>query len=936
MNGALLLILSLLAAPPTANAPAAATSTQALYQCDFSETADSDYDGWPDGWTRRRSREFPEFVEIEITPLPAFAKQEGVMGLQVGLAGGAASVSTPPIPITSKHSLEASVEVTGQNVRQSSATMLLTLLDAQGKTLESYSSAPYTGPQKQSLLTIGPIIPANSQAKLAVITLKVTAPTSQLDLKGDLWFSDLRLCKLPRMNLKANAELGLISKLDDAVISCQVSGLGMEQSELLFELFDHMGTRLAQSRHSLATAGPGSPAWQAFSLNTATVNNAAAAEAQARTLGIEEGARAASWKLPLKKHGFYRVKATMFAGDVALLSREMTLATLSTLPKSQVGEFGWSIPASQATLDLNPLAYVLSQSGIHQAKYPVWFGDAESDVADRVAWFAERLSLQNIEMVGVLDRPPASANTNALTDAASVFSNANDWQSAVDPVMTRLSLKVRRWQLGADNDMSFVGYPNLEAKVTEVKNHLERFGQEVRLGIPWRYTYELPEFQKPNCGFLAFSEEPGLTSAEIAEFLSTPWKGPTTPPVLSRSFVGSDPAINATPRRNEAGGTRANSASMTSGKSASPRPTQRWVSVDPLPAGDYAFDVRLADLVQRLVAAKTHGAEAIFATKPLDPYQGLLNPDGTPGELFLPWRTVATLLSGAQYVGQIELPGGSTNYIFAREKDAVMVIWNETETQEKLQLGEELTSVDVWGRQTPLVPTEETPEEPMGHPIKVGPIPQIITGVDAALARWQISVRFDSPRLESIFDREQTITLRFNNPFPRGISGDVSIAARKSWNIDARPQRYKLLPGDTAAQKIAVRLQPDASSGSQRVRIDFQVTESKSYRFSVYRVLHLGFEDIQIELSTRLLPGDILRVDQTFTNLSDTPASFQCLLFPPDRRRETQLVTNLTRESRTITYFLPNGEELIGKRLLMRAQELGGARVMNFGVIAER
>ncbi len=936
MNGALLLILSLLAAPPTADGPSSASATQALYHCDFADSADSDVDGWPDGWTRKRSRDFPEFVEIEITPLPEFAKRPGVMGLQVGLSGGASSVSTAAIPITAKHSLEASVEITAQNVVRSNATMILSLLDAAGNVVESYSSAPFTGPQKQALLTIGPIIPTSGRARSAILTLQVTVPGPQLDLKGNLWFSELRLCKLPRMTLRTNSELGLITNLSDATVHCQVSGLSTEQSELLFELLDYRGERLAQSRHSLSTVGPGSPAWQAFSLNTATVNNAAAAEAQVRT-NQQEGDRSASWKLPLKQQGFYRVRATMFAGEVALLSREMTLATLSPLTKSQVGEFGWSIPAGQTSLDFTPLALVLSQAGIHHAKYPVWFGDAESDLADRVAWFAERLSLQNIEMVGVLDRPPVTANGNALTDAASIFSSANDWQTAVDPVMTRLSLKVRRWQLGADDDMSFVGYPDLETKIAEVKNHLERFGQEVRLGIPWRYSHELPVFQKPTCGYLAFVDDPGLTAAEIGEFLSaTNSKATPTPPALTRSLSGRKP-VEAKPAGDGKEGRRTTAASFATGEAAAaPRQTQRWVSVDPLPANDYALEVRLADLVARLVSAKTHGAEAIFATKPFDPQQGLVNADGTPGELFLPWRTVATLLSDAKYVGQIELPNGSTNHVFAREKEAVMVIWNENETEEVLQLGDELTSVDMWGRQTLLTASEETPEEPMGHRVKIGRMPQIITGIDAAMARWQIGVHFESPRLESIFDREQTITLKFNNPFPRGISGEVSIAAKKSWNIDARPQRYKLLPGDTASQKIPVRLQPDASSGSQRVRIDFHVTESRSYRFSVYRVLYLGFEDIQIELSTRLLPGDILRVDQTFTNLSDTPTSFQCLLFPPDRRRETQLVSNLSRESRTITYFLPNGEELIGKRLLMRAEELGGARVMNFGVVAER
>jgi hypothetical protein len=47
--------------------------------------------------------------------------------------------------------------------------------------------------------------------------------------------------------------------------------------------------------------------------------------------------------------------------------------------------------------------------------------------------------------------------------------------------MTRVSLKVRWWQLGRDGDISFVRYNKLAEKIKEVKKHLERFGKEIHL-----------------------------------------------------------------------------------------------------------------------------------------------------------------------------------------------------------------------------------------------------------------------------------------------------------------------------------------------------------------------------------------------------------------------------------------------------------------------
>ena len=61
----LLPILSAFAAAP--NDPASSSAGDVLI-CDFEDAADRDYDGWPDGWVRRYSRELPEFLKIGIVP----------------------------------------------------------------------------------------------------------------------------------------------------------------------------------------------------------------------------------------------------------------------------------------------------------------------------------------------------------------------------------------------------------------------------------------------------------------------------------------------------------------------------------------------------------------------------------------------------------------------------------------------------------------------------------------------------------------------------------------------------------------------------------------------------------------------------------------------------------------------------------------------------
>ena len=149
-------------------------------------------------------------------------------------------------------------------------------------------------------------------------------------------------------------------------------------------------------------------------------------------------------------------------------------------------------------------------------------------------------------------------------------------------------------------------------------------------------------------------------------------------------------------------------------------------------------------------------------------------------------------------------------------------------------------------------------------------------------------------------------------------------------------ERFRVAAADTVRLPFELTLQPEASSGPQPVRIDFDILADKNYRFSVYRTLQLGFDDVQIEMTTQLMENGLLRVDQTITNTTDKPVSFQCHLFPSGRRRETSALTHLGRGSRTITFWLHNGAELIGQPLQLRAEEIGGGRLLNLSVVAER
>ena len=221
--------------------------------------------------------------------------------------------------------------------------------------------------------------------------------------------------------------------------------------------------------------------------------------------------------------------------------------------------------------------------------------------------------------------------------------------------------------------------------------------------------------------------------------------------------------------------------------------------------------------------------------------------------------------------------------------------------------------------------------------LKIGPMPSFIIGLREGVARFQAAAEFESTQLASVAGREQTIYLRLKNTFPQPISGELKLSAPKSWGIDARPARFRIAEGESLRLPLPVTLAADANSGPQPVRLDFELSGQGNPRFSVYRTLQLGLDDVQVEVTTRLRAKDgSLVVEQHMTNNSDLPLSFRCTLFAPGRRRETRQVIDLKRERTTMIIVLPRGEELIGQKLWLQAEEIGGSRVLNYTLTAER
>jgi hypothetical protein len=311
-----------------------------------------------------------------------------------------------------------------------------------------------------------------------------------------------------------------------------------------------------------------------------------------------------------------------------------------------------------------------------------------------------------------------------------------------------------------------------------------------------------------------------------------------------------------------------------------------------------------------------------------------LQPDGTPRELLLPWRTTAKLLGGAEYLGSIHLPGGSENQLFRRDKDVVMIVWNAQPTTETLYLGEQIEHFDAWGRT--IKHDEHRTADALTQSIRVDRAPTFVTGLSLPVAIWRTALALEQTHLPSVFGREQTVRYQFRNPFDQGIGGEVRVVGPADWEIATLPTGFKVANKEVTRGNFDVRFKADTQTGPQTVRFDFKVTADRDYAFSVYHPIQVGSDDIVIETLTRIGDAGELIIEQTLDNRTEDFVSFNCLLFAPDRRRERNLVINLGHGRHTSQFVLPQGEELLGQTLLLRAEEIDGERVLNYRIVPTR
>ena len=955
----------------------------AVAEWKFEPTRDEEIYGLPPGWTKRHGPGFPRYVQVQVdddSPPP------GGRSLRVVLNGGAASAFGATIAIEPgvDYLLEGFIKTS--QLKHDTACISLTFLDSARMKLTSPTSAPISGTSGWQKVCIGPLAPPAGALSL-IVGINVAPRGEAEDLHGAAAFGALWLGAAPRFALTARLVDGRGqrsssgNKLDGSIqssirgagdtsfslfscgkpveVGCLLTGFTVPKYEVRLALEDYAGRKLAQHAETFATS-PAQP--------TSKTTNGKSGGAKA-LIESRGGNSRTTWQIPSQPVGYYRINAQIVPlsdgeGSLPASAPHATLGLAIIDPESPQAnsEFGWSLDPHDAALGLVSLSDLLAQSGIRSVKFPFACSfDAkpatalqptgkptapppatiqEPDRIEPLISFNDRLASGGVRLVGELLPPPAStAPGQAKRELLAVEAFAGDaktWFPSIEPVLARMATEIRFWQIGDDRDPSWTGCSDLTKVVTQAKSALDQIGQDLNVGVAWNFKAPLPVAGKI-AGIPPRRNAPSADREYPGSRTKTPWSFLALP---------CDDAISDVELAARLDGT----------KSAD---VQRWLTIDALPQTGHSGDERIARLVNRLIAAKLHGAEGIFFAHPFDAERGLVGRDGSPSELFLPWRTTALTLGGATYAGDIDLAGGSRIHCFGGNGKYFGVLMGAAPRRETVYLGNDLHCRDVWGRVTDCRPTvgESSPTEsavqhvgwtsgsvtrkpdgsegPSYAPaaqslVDIQRLPIFLTGLDGRVTEWQLNVAFAPQSLPSVPFSEAAVALEMKNTLPRVVTGRVRITPPQNWHVVPKIAEFRLEPGAAWKLPLKVVLPNDVLAGRQMVALEFEIQSDRFDHFTMYRPIEVALGDVAMDAHAALTEQGDLEVRQSLSNHGKRTVGFCCNLIVPDRRLQSTRIVLQPDATSDFAYRLPDGRELLDKPLWLRAEEINGPRILNY------
>ncbi len=750
-------------------------------------------------------------------------------------------------------------------------------------------------------------------------------PVWRQDVSGSVWFDEVAVVQLPRVELTTNAPGNVAVSKDPPALSMAVRDLTGDELKIEVRVVDSWGVerdRLERMLGGGATENTWTPSLTSFGWYRAVMDIVGAD-------GRVGGAFADFVWIPPKAEVEQPI-ARLVAGR----------ATARPSRRSRDSDrFGINVTHLPA-VTLTHLPGLVKAAGTGRITVPAWEStQGPGSIVAREPGFVPMLDalLSDWQDVTIsLGRVPEAlaAESRVPTDdpLTMLLADERSWLPYLSDLLDRYGQRVRRWQVGrVGDDRAFWRGPLL-SDVATLRERLARHISGPLIDLPSRLDRVWSTDR-----LRALSESVALT-AHVPRELSS---------------LGIAEALSRW--------------AETSATGALPRPELTLVfdKADPARVGVVAGP---SELIKRAVRAWAEIATAPGAPISLEinePWSvfGEHRPQIMPRPELAAWTTAVRMLGGRRVVGTYPIADGIACYILGPaegepdDRGGALVVWNEASPPDAAEvngfLGDgPLTVVDMYGNQVPLraEATTATGRRPAIR-LKISDEPLFIEGIDVELTRFISGFEVRPVFLEST-NQQHERTIRLINPWDTAISGRLTILEPggfntgtgqrdRNWRVSPRTMRFSAEPRQTIDLPFTIAFSPTEEQGPKEFVADVELTAEQSYGVvTIKRSLEVGLRNVVMDMAYALRGAatdqDVV-VETAITNTGDRPLTLELTCFAPGLPRSKGVVSELKAGHQVVKRFTFPGAStaLRGKKIVISASDPEGTSRLNKSLVVQ-
>lgn len=815
-------------------------------------------------------------------------KADGEFSFKLSLNGGNVGafleVGTIPAVPGSDYMLTAQVRTT--ELRHARAYLHVYFLDAQGRPIEGgrVSSAPITSDQqwRDVSVTLPGDHPSAAWIGLEIEVLQPsprqtdTLSTHEIhyqDIQGEAWFDNIALWQVPRVMVQTQSPYNMLRAPEKPKLRANVQDLTGHALVAELRLRDWRGQVVDRMSQRVGEGAPMNVTWEPRVEHFGWYT--------AELILIDQVAQdgQGSTVIPLA--------VAQDVCDFLYLPMERSL-----LPEEATHFLIDATPGEAA--DPVTVPKLLELSGLGGAVLSAFAPAMQrSDVQARQAWLDHLLEQMllagkqaNLSMSPLPEELAAEVDARGQGLLACMANDDVSWHWYMAPIVVNQGPFVYAWQLGDFNLANGYKLPNLGPTLQTIEREFRALSPQPRLMIPWRLEQGRRREVQGDWGF----------------HLLLPANIPT----------GELPALLQEWREEPS--------------------SKMWVQVETTQEPRERWSGAMAQLAIRMLEGWTVNPQAILVRRPWEELTVVHRKRVALQPAIGVMTGLSPRLAGRKLAGELPLgpqvrclvldgPGGGALAIWHQEAAGSQIV--------RLFLGGQPESVDLWGNRTPV---------PMSgglHEMVVTGSPQIIEGIDAALALFRTSFRVTPSFLEST-QAPRKCVLTLSNPWNRVLTGTVLFTQPTNWRVTPRRLSFTLSPQQTAQFPLEIQLPVSETAGGKLLWARVELTPDQQYVLELSAPMEVGMKGLKFDavLSLERNPqtGTLdAVVKQTIVNIGEQPVSLYCYATLPGFPRQERLVTQLEPGKPALRRFrFVDAQAMLDQHALRTGvREVGGPAILN-------